>query len=115
MKLTTSKSPAVIKMSCHNVIPIPATTGVRVKRNEEIAAIFGDKITYAKRVTAKTSSNPLMRVRSPMACPCSEKSLTYNAHDAVKEFVSSPDFAIWTAPKESPEKNPGKKIIHQVI
>jgi hypothetical protein len=62
----------------------------------------------------KTRSNPPIRVSRPIAFPKSEKTLTYKAHDAVPELVNSPVFAIVTAPKESPEKKPGKKISQQV-
>jgi hypothetical protein len=75
-------------------MPIPTTTGVRVNKNEEIAALFSLNIAYEKRVTANTRINPSMRVKSPIAFPWKEKSLTYKAHEEVKEFVSSPDFAI---------------------
>jgi hypothetical protein len=37
------------------------------------------------------------------------------AQEAVYELVSSPDLAISTAAKESPEKKPGKNTIHQKI
>jgi hypothetical protein len=58
----------------------------------------------------KIRSKPPMRVSKPIAFPKSEKILTYKAHEAVPEFVNSPVFAIATAPKESLEKKPGKKI-----
>jgi hypothetical protein len=48
-----------------------------------------------------------------MASPKNEKYLTYRAQDAVNEFVRFPVLAISTAPKESPEKNPGKKTTQQ--
>ena len=48
-----------------------------------------------------------------MASPKNEKILRYIAQDAVNEFVRFPVLAISTAPNESPEKNPGKKIIQQ--
>ena len=35
------------------------------------------------------------------------------AQEAVYELTKSPDLAILTAAKESVEKNPGKKTIHQ--
>jgi hypothetical protein len=37
-KATISRRPDVNGMSCHSVIPIPATTGVKVNKNEAIAA-----------------------------------------------------------------------------
>jgi hypothetical protein len=46
-----SKIPALIKMSCHKVIPMPETTGVRVSRKELIAAIRAENIAYPRRVT----------------------------------------------------------------
>jgi hypothetical protein len=39
-------------MSCQSVIPIPATSGVRVKTNEEIAAVFLERSAYENLVTA---------------------------------------------------------------
>ena len=47
-----------------------------------------------------------------MAFPKNENILTNNAHDAVAPVVNSPVLAMSTAPKESPEKKPGKKTSH---
>ena len=49
-----------------------------------------------------------------MELPNSEKALTYRAQEAVYELVNSPVLAISTAAKESPEKNPGKKMIQKM-
>jgi hypothetical protein len=43
-KATTSRRPDVNGMSCHSVIPIPATMGVKVKMNEVIAAGLSSKM-----------------------------------------------------------------------
>jgi hypothetical protein len=43
-KEVTNSIPALIKMSCHKVIPIPETTGVRVSRKVLIAAVRAEKI-----------------------------------------------------------------------
>ena len=64
-------------------------------------------------VVENVSSKPPRRVSKPIAFPNSEKYLTNRAQEAVYELVSSPDLAMSTAAKESPEKNPGKKTIQQ--
>ena len=51
-KAVRSKSPLVKGISCHRVIPIPATTGVRVNRKELAAATRSPNMAYAKCVTA---------------------------------------------------------------
>ena len=57
---------------------------------------------------------PPRSVNKPIEVPKSEKTRTYKAQEAVYELVRSPVFAISTAAKESPEKNPGKKMIQKM-
>ena len=106
--------PEVIWMSCHKVFPMPQVIGVKTIRNEAIAAAFSVKIAYENWVIEYTRSNPPRRVNKPIELPKSEKTLTYIAQEAVNELVNSPDLAICAAPNESPEKNPGKKIIQEM-
>jgi hypothetical protein len=90
-------------MSCHRVIPIPQTIGVRLIKKEDIEAVIFSNNAYARCVVANTRSNPPSNVRRPIAFPKSENILTYSAHEAVYELVKFPDLAISTAPNESPE------------
>jgi len=62
----------------------------------------------------KTRSKPPKSVSRAIELPKNENNLTYRAQDAVPEFVNSPVLAISTAPKESLEKKPGKKIIQSI-
>ena len=50
-KATTSRRPDVNGMSCHSVMPIPETKGVRVKAKELIAAARSLNIAYEILVT----------------------------------------------------------------
>ena len=75
-KVAKSNSPAVIKMSCQSVIPMPATRGVIVRTKEEIAAVFFDNKAYENLVTEYTKIKVLISVRSPMKWPKSEKTRT---------------------------------------
>jgi hypothetical protein len=50
-KATTSNMPLVNGMSCHRVIPIPATVGVRVNMKPLSAAIRSLNIAYESLVT----------------------------------------------------------------
>jgi hypothetical protein len=43
-KATISRRPEVNGMSCHSVMPIPATTGVKVNKNDAIDADLSSKI-----------------------------------------------------------------------
>ena len=102
-------------MSCHRVFPIPQIKGVKVSRNDVMAAVFSTKMEYENWVTENTKSKPPIKVNKPIVFPNREKIRTNKAQEAVNELVKSPVFAISKAANESLEKNPGKKIIQQTI
>jgi hypothetical protein len=95
------------------VFPIPQIKGVKVSKNDAMAAVLSTKIEYENWVIENTKSKPPSKVNKPIEFPNREKIRTYKAQEAVNELVKSPVFAISTAANESPEKNPGKKIIQE--
>jgi hypothetical protein len=92
---------------------MPQIKGVKVSRKDAMAAVLSTKIEYENWVIENTKSKPPRRVSKPIEFPNREKIRTYIAQEAVNELVKSPVCAISTAVNESPEKNPGKKIIQE--